>query len=1127
MPTCSKCGQENPSVARFCLACGSSLAVEPLARREERKVVTVLFCDLVGFTSRAERLDPEDVRAMLTPYFQRLRTELERYGGTVEKFIGDAVMALFGAPVAHEDDPERAVRAALAVRESVAELNDEDPTLELELRIGITTGEALVTLDAGPNHGEGIAAGDVVNTAARLQTVAPVNGILVDETTYRATERAIVYGAAESLVVKGKDEPVTVWEVTEARARFGIDTGRRARTPLLGRERELDALADALARARRERAPQLVTLVGVPGIGKSRLVGELFALVEADAELIAWRQGRSLPYGEGVSFWALAEIVKGEAGILESDDADAAEGKLARGVEALVREDADRTWVLSHLRPLVGLGEGRDGATDRQSEAFAAWRRFVEALGERGPTVLVFEDLHWADEGLLDFVDHLAEWVTGVPLVLVCTARPELLARRSGWGGGKANAVTLSLGPLSGDDTARLVAALLEQAVLPAAVQQALLVRAEGNPLYAEEYVRMLQDRGLLRRDGGGWAFADVGDLPLPETIQGLIAARLDTLDSDGKRLLQDAAVIGKVFWLGALAALGDASRWELEEQLHTLERRELVRREHRSAVADERQYAYWHGLVRDVAYGQIPRAARAAKHRLAAEWIESVSPTRAEDRSEMLAYHYEAALEYARATGQDTAYLAPRAARAFRDAGDRAAALNAFAAARRYQLAALELMPENDPERLDVELSAGRAMYWAEERGWDELERLADKLAAAGRPDAAAEAETLAADLVWRRGHRDGALEILERALARTAQAPPSYGKAYALSGASRLNMLAGRTDEAVRTGEEALAMADELGLGHVRVHALINVGTARANVGDRRGFDELDEAIRLGRALGSPEAVRGYINLASITWAYGELERSRQAGDDGWAFAQQLALRGPLRWLTGERSGFAYLFGRWDDALREADRFIAEAEAGTPHYLESQNRCIRVLIGIARGDTVGALTDAERSIAQAREQKDPQVLYPAFSVLTLAQLAAGSAAAARATADELIADLTGRSADLPFAEGAAVVDAFDRLDLGGALVDAGRSSGVRTPWLEAAEHLVAHEYERAAEQYADIGSRPDTAFAELRAARELTRTGRKSDADAYLGRALAFFASVGASGYVREAEELLAEAS
>ena len=434
-----------------------------------------MFCDLVGSTARAEQLDPEDVRAELSSYHARVRSELERHGGTVEKFIGDAVVAVFGAPLVHEDDAERAVRSALAIRDWALE---EDA---VDVRLAVNTGEALVSVDARADAGEGLVAGDVINTAARLQTAAPVNGILVGEKTYRATEGPIEYRERESVAAKGKQEPIGVWEAVSARSLFGVDVDLKPSTRLVGRRRELDLLVDALGRARAEREPQLVTIVGVPGMGKSRLVQELSAWIEAEPELIRWRQGRSLPYGEGVSYWGLGEMVKAEAGILESDAAPVAESKLRETV-ARVCGEQEVEWLRAMLQPLVGIADDASSG-DRRGEAFAAWRRFLEGLAAERATVLVFEDLHWADDGLLDFVDSLVDWATDVPLLVVATARPELLARRPHWGGGKTNAATLSLAPLSEAETTELVHAILERSVLPADVQSAVLARAGGNPL--------------------------------------------------------------------------------------------------------------------------------------------------------------------------------------------------------------------------------------------------------------------------------------------------------------------------------------------------------------------------------------------------------------------------------------------------------------------------------------------------------------------------------------------------------------------------------------------------------------------------------------------------------------------
>ena len=658
--------------------------------------MTVLFCDLVGFTAASEAADPEDVRARVRPYHARLRQELEGYGGTVEKFIGDAVMAVFGAPVAHEDDAERAVRAGLRILEAIEELNAEDPALSLQVRIGINTGEAVVALGARPEEGEGIVTGDVVNTASRLQGAAPVNGIAVSEQTYRATERVFDYEELEPVRAKGKAEPLTLFRPLAPRARFGADVTRTHAAPLVGRELEKPLLFGIFERSAQQRSSQLVTIVGEPGVGKSRLVAELFASLYDRPGLTRWRQGRCLPYGEGVAFWALGEIVKAECGILESDSPEEAEAKLEH---AFPQEDPDRPWLKARLAPLVGA----PAEPASQEESFTAWRRTLEAWAEARETILVFEDLHWADEALLSFLEHLADWAEGVPLLVLCTARPELYEQHPTFGANARNSQRINLAPLTDEETARLIASLLERAVLPAETQQALLERAGGNPLYAEEFVRLLADRGGL-----------VGEGEIPDSVQALIAARLDTLSPDRKSLLQDAAVIGKVFWAGALAEMGGREPREVEQALHELARKELVRPARTSSMEGEQEYSFWHLLVRDVCYQQIPRAARAARHRAAAAWIERKAGERAEDLADVLAHHYLQALELARAAGQtdDAEDLAANAIRYLALAGERALGLDtARAEARLAQ--ALDLCPPEDhqrPELLPALGGGGRA---------------------------------------------------------------------------------------------------------------------------------------------------------------------------------------------------------------------------------------------------------------------------------------------------------------------------------------------------------------------------------------------------------------------------------
>jgi class 3 adenylate cyclase/tetratricopeptide (TPR) repeat protein len=1129
MPVCQRCGEDNPERARFCLACGAPLAAPAVARREERKRVSVLFCDLVGFTSRSERLDVEDVRAVLAPYYARLRSDLERYGGTVEKFIGDAVMALFGAPTAHEDDPERAVRAALAIRDAIAELNEADSALDLHVRIGVTTGETLVALDAQPREGEGMASGDVVNTAARLEAAAPVDGILVDEATFRATDRQITYHPAEPVQAKGKTDPVVVWLAVEARASLGVDVHQAPQTALVGRQRELDLLGAALARVRDEHALQLITLVGVPGMGKSRLVWELKELVEAEPELTIWRQGRCLPYGEGVALWALGEIVKAQAGIFETDPSEQATAKLDRAIGDLIAEDGEAAWVTGHLHPLVGLAGAGESSGDRRAEAFAAWRRFCEALAEQGPAVLVVEDLHWADETLLDFLDHLADWAADVPLLVVATARPELLSRRPGWGGGKPNAATVSLAPLSEADTARLVAALLNQALLPAETQAALLARAGGNPLYAEEYVRMLADRGLLRKDGGTWRLEHTDELPLPETVHGIIAARLDALSPKEKGLLQDAAVLGKISWLGALAGLGDVEPSVLEQPLHALERRELVRRERRSTVAGERQYAFRHVLVRDVAYAQLPRAARAKKHQRAAQWLQALAPDRVEDRTELLAHHYTAALQLNQATGQDTAALSERARLALREAGDRALELNAFAAAARWYSAALELWPAGDAERPRLLLRLGQARLYGDQAGAELLVEARDGLLAQGDREAAAEAAALLSMLaVWQvQGER--AMQHARRAVALLEDAGPSATKAYALARLAQDLVIRPETaqafQEAIQVGRQALQMADRLGLHRDRVGALQAIGFARFLGGDLGGIADLEQAIEIAVEHNLPVSAMACGDLASCLISLGQLARGFQLQAQGRHAAERFGLRGVLRWLQAERLLEDYWCGRWDAALEGADQFLAEAEAGSADFAEAGSRSVRGWIRLARGDLRGALQDADAGLEHARVAKEPQVLYPSLAFRARALLAAGRQQEADTEANKLLAMLAQQGV-LPTAPDwsgdlAVVLQALGR---GPELVELLAEAKTPTGWFEAASALATGAFQRAADHYDQIQAQPEGAFARLQAAKRLVAARRRAEANAQLSRALALFRKVSTTSYLREGETLLA---
>ena len=1095
---CSECGAEVPPGADFCPACGAPVTPQQAPAGEERKVVTVLFADLVDSTAQAERLDPEDMRGLVSPYFTRVRAELESFGGTVEKFIGDAVMAVFGAPTVHEDDPERAVRAALEIRDWASQQN------ELQVRIAVNTGEALVALGADTGAGEGMVSGDVVNTASRLQTAAPVGGILVGETTYRATTGAVEYREVTPVEAKGKREPVPVWEVVGLR-----EQADRAATPLVGRGPELSQLLDALARVREERGPQLVSLVGVPGIGKTRLARELVLAIQADPGAASWLLGRCLPYGDGISFIALAEMARSVAGILTSDSHEEATAKLRGALDALPGE-LDTPWLEAHLRPLVGLESESAG---RGEDSFGAWRRFFEALAERRPLVLVFEDLHWADPGVLDFVDHLVDWTSGVPLLVLCTARPELLERRPGWAGGKRNAITITLSPLSDEETGDLVAALLGGSELPAGLADRLLAHAGGNPLYAEEYARMLVERGFLLRENGSWRLAEP-DLPLPESVQGTIAARVDALPADEKAVLQQAAVVGKVFWLGAVAALADSERESAERLLHALERKEFVRRERRSSVAGDVQYTFRHVLVRDVAYGQLPRARRAESHLHTAAWLESVAG--AEELAEQLAHHYTCVVELHRVLGEGTDDIAAQAIEAFHQAAERALGANAFEAARRFFAAELDLRAEDDPRRPYALLGLGKARSHAEGGGIEELEQAYEALEAAGDRETAAEVASALGPLFWSRGDTEPANRWLNRAAELVSDLPPSLTKAEVLSRLASLRSVQDQAEEAIGLAEAALELAEQVGSEDVRARALGALANARTQTGDWSGFDDYALSIEIATKLKSPNAIMSLINYAGSLIAFGDLEGAFELQARGRELARELGEGRYTAWLHAEQVTESYWRGRWDDALRVADEIVGTA-GGAAAYMAIPARLTRARIMFDRGQERAALEDLEHALAQALEIGEVQVVAPALALRARLRLDSDPAAAETDVSEVLVR-----------IEGAEVWASLAWADLGVVLAELELpfpQIEASSRWIEAARSF-ANEPIAAAELYREIGSRPDEAYARLRAAQLLLAEGETDAAETQVTRARDFYRSVDATARLAAAEELLSSA-
>jgi class 3 adenylate cyclase/tetratricopeptide (TPR) repeat protein len=1120
--TCPSCGKENPDGFQFCGFCAAPLSDQPPASvHEERKVVTVLFCDLVGFTAASEAADPEDVRARIRPYHARLRQEIERYGGTVEKFIGDAVMAVFGAPTAHEDDAERAVRAGLRILEAIEELNEHDPSLSLQVRIGIGTGEAVVALGARPEQGEGIVTGDVVNTASRLQGQAPVNGIACSEQTYRQTERVFDYEELEPVTVKGKTEPLALFLPLRARARFGSDVTRTHTTPLVGRELEKTLLIGMFERSAQQRSCQLVTIVGEPGVGKSRLCGELFGHIEDRPGLVRWRQGRSLPYGEGIAFWALGEIVKAECGILESDSPEEAEAKLAA---ALPADDPDVAWLNARLASLVGVG----GDPVSQEESFTAWRRFLEFLASGRETVLVFEDLHWADAALLSFLEHLADWTEGVPLLLVCTARPELYEQHPHFGADARNAQRINLAPLSDVETARLLSSLLEQAVLPAETQRALLDRAGGNPLYAEEFARLLADRDLLS--------GTLEDIPFPDSVQALIAARLDTLPSERKQLLQDAAVIGSVFWAGAVVEIGGRDAREVELALHELTRKELVRPARTSSMESEHEYGFWHLLVRDVCYAQIPRAARAARHRAAAEWIEQKAGERVEDLADVLAHHYLTALELAGGRSDESKELEAQAIHYLVLAGERALLLD-VASAEGHLARALDLSPPGHPQRASLlERWAQAAQQQARlQEARSALEEALALYRERGERVAAGRVLTALANLLSRQGdsrHEDAiadAFELLE------AEPPGPELVAAWIQLASR-RYIAGAYEEAVAGSERALALAAELGLPEP-ARALGYRALSRAYLGERQGVEEMRRAraLALEQGEGRTAAVL-HNNLAVAVWSYEGPQAAFDVCREGHDFCRRRGITEFALSISGMSTTFLAGLGRTEQALTEA-KSAAERLLAAGHIDWTEPRSVELRVLAERGEH-DAAPAVDELVAAARESGDPQDYGLAFGAAAPLLLAQGKEEQARSLLVEL-GDVAGFHAD-PYAvahlpplvrtalalrapELAAplVADAEPRTTLAKHALCACRASLSESAG-DYAEGAGLHA--EAGERWREFGDVPERAYALLGQGRCLAALGKPEAAES-LREARDLFASMGYQPALAETEALLGE--
>ncbi|CAN5370778.1 hypothetical protein BH20ACT22_BH20ACT22_11800 [soil metagenome] len=871
----------------------------------------------------------------------------------------------------------------------------------------------------------------------------------------------------------------------------------------------------------------------------------VFAFIDDQDELIYWRQGRSLPYGEGITFWALGEIVKAQAGILESDSPETAADKLRVAVEAVVEATDERTWFVARLSPLVGAQasvSGGEGGAEKE-ESFTAWRGFLEAIAARSPLVLVFEDLHWADAAMLEFIDHLVEWSTGVPLLVVCTARPELYESHQGWGGGKRNSVTIALSSLSDSETAQLISALLSQAVLPAEVHAALLERAGGNPLYAEEFIRMLSDRNILQRRGRVLTIDPDADITIPGNVQALIAARLDTLAADRKALLHDAAVAGKVFWSGAISVMGGRDDKEVREGLHELARKELVRPARNSSMEGQQEYSFWHALVRDVAYGQIPRATRGAKHLAMAEWIEAIAGDRVGDQAEVLVHHYTLAFNLAKAAGDvEAENLTEPTLRFLILAGDRAIELD-VAKARDYLGRALDLFPSNHPLRAPTLVKAG---ICAREQGsLEESQHAYEEAIMQAERDGIGrlqgEAMLRLANLWWWKGNsarsdalRAEAIDILERY-------PPGWELARAYGSAAGQARSSGRLKVAMELSEKALAFAQLLDDEKAMVDARCELGAARCDVGDLGGLEDLRRAVRDGLSLGLGHDTSVYYSfLAEYTWLVVGVIPALQVYEDYIQFADRRGLMTALMYTKAESLRVLFDLGEWEEIVRSARDLLRWGEAHHNPQVEVTVLLTQAQVLLYRGRSNEAAAIQERLIGLARDIEDLQVLVPALAVTALVEQAPGRTRQAVALIDELD-HLTKehhgwRARCMPTA--VRVLILADEVDEAHEFLSEMDVSAARdrhsvltgkaivteaTGRLEEARGL----YSQAAQRWADYGFVLEEGQAYLGLARCLISLGDRDAATESLLRAWALFANLDARPLLDEVDRISAKAT
>jgi class 3 adenylate cyclase/predicted ATPase len=964
---CPACGASNSATSKFCGECATPLVtgvgpavgvpngfttarptVPPAtdAPVAELRLVSVLFADLVGFTTLAEGRDAEDTRELLSHYFDISRDVIGRYGGTVEKFIGDAVMAVWGAPIAHEDDAERAVRAALELLDAVRSLGPG-----ILARAGVLTGEAAVTIGA---TNQGMVAGDIVNTASRLQSAAAPGTVLVGESTQRAASRAITFEPAGEQSLKGKASPVPAWRAL----RVVAQTGGRNRSdtleaPFVGRDDELRLLKDLFHATTRERRARLVSVIGPAGIGKTRLAWEFRKYEDGLVETVWFHDGRSPAYGEGISFWALGEMIRRRAGLAETDDEPTTRTKVAATVAEHAPDDAERRWVEPALLALLGIGTG----SIAPDELFAAWRTFFERMAATAPVVMVFEDFHYADSGLIDFVDHLLEWSRSFPIYVVTLARPELIDRRPDWGAGKRSFTSIFLEPLSSDTMRQLLVGLIPR--LPESAERAIVARADGIPLYAVETVRMLVSEGrLVLEDGVYRPTGDLTSLAVPETLTALIASRLDALGPEDRTLAADAAVLGQSFTTPGLLAMSGLEPEMLANRLRSLVRREILSIESDPRSPERGQYVFVQALIREVAYNALAKRERKNRHLAAARFFESLET---EEVAGGLAGHYLAAYRNS-AEGAEADAVAAQARIALTAAAQRAIGLGSFDQATMFLEQALTVT--SDPaEHARLLERAGEAAASAarHEVAQTHLRAAVAELRTLGeRPAIAFAIAALARDKLNSAGTTD-ALAVLEPAaeeFADLASEPAGIALGAQLA---RAYFLSDDNHRAIEFADRVLEAAEHADLAAIVSDALVTKGTALAILG--RAVEGLG-AIRAGRELAETRGFGETVLRAENNRAFVDSVRDPRAALAnslaGLALARRLGARQWVPGFVGNVGELSLRTGAWPEAFAElAANPAAEFEPADRAGMLWAFLQLRVVMGEPVDDDVAELQE------------------------------------------------------------------------------------------------------------------------------------------------------------------------